>query len=57
MKSFWCGAVIPNCEATFEAATEDEILDRVAAHAADDHGLDDLSPTTVARVREVIVDQ
>lgn len=57
MKSFWCGAVIPNCEATFEAATEDEILDRVAAHAADDHGLDDLSPITVARVREVIVDQ
>lgn len=57
MKSFWCGAVIPNCEATFEATTEEEILELVAEHSADDHGLDDVPPEIVARVREVIVDR
>ena len=57
MKSFWCGAVIPNCDATFEATTEDEIVELVVAHAADDHGIDDVPPDVVARVREVIVDQ
>ena len=57
MKSFWCGAVIPDCDATFEATTEDEIVELVVAHAADDHGFDDVPPDVVARVREVIVDQ
>ncbi|GAB40880.1 MULTISPECIES: DUF1059 domain-containing protein [Gordonia] len=57
MKSFWCGAVIPDCDATFEATTEAEIVELVVEHAADDHGIDDVPPDTVARVREVIVDQ
>lgn len=54
MKQFWCGAVIPNCEARFTGKSDDEILQQVAAHAAHDHGLSDVPPAVVERVRELI---
>lgn len=54
MKQFWCGAVIPNCEARFTGSSDDEILEQVASHAAHDHGLSDVPPSVVERVRELI---
>ncbi|MGV9478445.1 DUF1059 domain-containing protein [Gordonia aichiensis] len=57
MKEFWCGAVIPDCDARFLAASESELLDQVAAHAASEHGVSPVPPETVARVRELITDR
>ena len=51
MKSFACGEVVPNCEASWVCSTEDEILHRVAQHAREDHGLDSISPELVSAVR------
>lgn len=51
MKSFACGEVVPNCEASWVCSTEDEILARVAQHAREDHGLDSISPDLVNAVR------
>jgi predicted small metal-binding protein len=51
MKSFTCGEVVPNCEASWVCSSEDEILARVAQHARDDHGMDSITPDLVAAVR------
>jgi predicted small metal-binding protein len=56
MKAFACGAVVPGCTATFTAATEEEILARVAAHAKEDHAMEQVPPDVVAQVREKIQD-
>lgn len=56
MKSFWCGAVIPDCDMRFTAESEDVLLESVAQHAAADHDVESLSPDTLARVRESITD-
>jgi len=57
MKEFACGAVVPGCAMTFEAATEDEILVQVAAHAKADHGMETVPDEVVEQVRENIKDQ
>lgn len=54
MKSFWCGAVIPNCSAKFTGESEQDILRQVAAHAAKDHGIADVPASVVDRMRELI---
>ena len=54
MKQFSCGAVVPGCTATFTADTEDEIVQQVGRHAQADHGMDEVPPAVVERVRENI---
>tara|TARA_B100001750_G_scaffold237603_1_gene242941 strand:- start:2052 stop:2225 length:174 start_codon:yes stop_codon:yes gene_type:complete len=54
VKSFSCGAVVPQCQARFEADTEEEILQQVAAHAREAHGIDEPSPELIQQVREHI---
>ncbi len=41
--------------ATFEEETEGALLERVAAHASEQHGITDVSPALVAQVRDSIV--
>ena len=50
MKTFVCGAVVPGCTATFTADTEEEILEQVARHAREDHGLPEVPEELVRRV-------
>jgi predicted small metal-binding protein len=56
MKAFSCGAVVPGCTATFTAESEDELLARVAEHAREDHGMEELPAELVAQVREHVHD-
>ena len=56
MKEFSCGAVVPGCQATFSAETEDQLFEQIAAHAKDEHGIDEVSPELVAQVRENVVE-
>lgn len=56
MKEFSCGAVVPGCQATFTAETEDELFEQIATHAKEDHGIDEVSPELAAQVRENVVE-
>jgi predicted small metal-binding protein len=57
MKEFNCGAVVPGCSATFEGETEESILQQVAIHVRDEHGMDDMPPEVVDKVRATIHDR
>jgi predicted small metal-binding protein len=51
MKTFACGAVVPGCTATFAAETEEGVLEQVAQHAREEHGLTEIPDELVAQVR------
>lgn len=51
MKTFWCGAVVPGCEARFEAEDEAGIMEQVAQHAAEVHGMQEVPDEVVDQVR------
>jgi len=56
MKQFWCGAVIPNCEAKFLGKSDEEVLAQVAEHARHDHGIAELPSEVRQQVRGLIRD-
>jgi predicted small metal-binding protein len=49
-----CAEIVPDCPFTASAATEDELLNRVAAHAAHDHGITEVTPELAAKVKAAI---
>jgi predicted small metal-binding protein len=51
MKSFACGDVIPGCDGQVQAAEEDGIVAWAAAHAAEAHGITEVTPELVATIR------
>ena len=51
MKEFRCGELVPGCGATFQGESEDEILEQIAAHARDEHGMDEVPPEVVDKIR------
>jgi predicted small metal-binding protein len=55
MKLFRCGDVVPGCDAEFNKPTEDELLNAIAVHAYTAHGLGELPPELLTRVRAAIV--
>jgi predicted small metal-binding protein len=55
-KRIACHDVVPGCPFTATAATEDELMKKVAAHASHDHGITDVTPELAAKVRSVIRD-
>ncbi|MEO7556140.1 MAG: DUF1059 domain-containing protein [Acidimicrobiales bacterium] len=52
--SLSCGDVVPGCAATFEADSEDELLAKVVPHAAEEHGITELTPDVVETVKGAI---
>jgi predicted small metal-binding protein len=54
MKEFKCAVLVPDCWAGFEGETEDEILAQVAVHAREEHGMDEVPPEIVDKVRAAI---
>ena len=49
-----CGDVVQGCQFTAEARTEEELLSAVKAHAAKDHGVKEVTPELVAKVKAAI---
>jgi predicted small metal-binding protein len=49
-----CAEIVPDCPFTASAATEEELLKSVAAHAAHDHGITEVSPELAAKVKAAI---
>jgi predicted small metal-binding protein len=51
VKTFACGAVVAGCTATFSAENEEGILEQVARHAREEHGLAEVPDELVREVR------
>ncbi len=56
MKEFACGTVVPGCAATFEGETVNDVLEQVAVHAKEEHGMETVPPEVAAQVEENISD-
>jgi predicted small metal-binding protein len=54
LKRVACGDVVPGCEFTASAATEEELLQKVAAHAAHSHGVTEVTPELAEKVKAAI---
>jgi predicted small metal-binding protein len=52
-----CAKLVPDCPFEATAATEEELLQMVAAHAAHHHGITEITPELVAKVKSVIQDR
>ncbi len=50
MKEFSCGDVVPGCAAKFRGESEREVLEQVAEHARDDHGMTEVPPEVASAV-------
>jgi predicted small metal-binding protein len=53
-KHLACGAIVPDCPFTASAATEEELMQKVAEHAAHEHGVSELTPELAALVKAAI---
>lgn len=53
-KRIACAEIVPDCPFTASADTEEELLKQVAAHAAHEHGITEVTPELAARVRAAI---
>lgn len=52
--SLACKDVGQNCNFKAQAATEDELLKKVAQHAKEAHGMSNIDPATMAKVKGAI---
>jgi predicted small metal-binding protein len=49
-----CASIVPDCRFEASARTEEELLKMVAAHAGHAHGVTDITPELVAKVKSAI---
>jgi len=54
-KAIACDRVVPGCKFTAEAATEEELLQKVADHARTAHGVTEVTPELLSKVKSAIV--
>ena len=53
-KEIVCADVVPGCAFHAEAATEEELLRKVAEHARAEHGVQEVGPDLLASVKSAI---
>jgi len=53
-KHIACNDVVNGCAFKASAATEEELLEQVTAHAAKDHGVQEVTPELAAKVKAAI---
>jgi predicted small metal-binding protein len=53
-KRIACAEIVPDCPFTASADTEEELLQKVAAHALHDHGITEVTPELAAKVKAAI---
>ena len=56
-KRIACGDVVPGCTFTASAPTEEELLQKVVAHAQHDHGVTNVTPELAAKVKAAITSE
>jgi predicted small metal-binding protein len=52
--SLACGDVMPGCATTFEADSEEELLQQVGPDAAEAHGISEVTPDVLAAVKAAV---
>lgn len=53
-KNISCADIMPGCDFKAEAETDQELLSQVAKHAADAHGVKDITPDLLEKVKATI---
>jgi predicted small metal-binding protein len=53
-KKITCAELMPGCPYTAEAGSEEELLQKVAVHAADAHGIHEVTPDLLTKVKSAI---
>jgi predicted small metal-binding protein len=56
-KQVACGDVVEGCSWTASAPTEKELLEKVVVHAAEKHGVQEVTPELAAQVKAAIQDR
>ena len=49
-----CAHIVPECPFTATAASEEELLEKVIAHAAKDHRVTEVTPELASKVKAAI---
>ena len=57
MKEFKCGELVPGCETVIHGESDEEILEKTAVHAREEHGMDEVPPEVQDNVRASIVER
>jgi len=57
MKELNCGSVVPGCDWVGRAATEAELLRKAAEHARTVHGVEEITPDMLARIKGAVHDK
>jgi predicted small metal-binding protein len=57
LKRVACADIVPGCPFTAQASTEQDLMEKVAAHAAHDHGVAEVTPELAAKVKAAIKTQ
>ncbi|MDQ3561337.1 MAG: DUF1059 domain-containing protein [Pseudomonadota bacterium] len=57
MKQVRCGDIVPGCDFKASAETEPELLRKVAVHAREVHGIQDVTPDLLAQVKANITEE
>ena len=57
MREFKCGKLVPGCDTVIEGMTDEEIMERVAVHAREAHGMHEVPPEVADTVRATIEDR
>lgn len=55
-KRIQCGAIVPGCTWTASAPTEEALVQKVVEHAAEAHGVRNVTPELAAQVKAAITD-
>jgi len=56
-KHITCDDVVPGCDFTATAGSEEELMKEVTRHAEDEHGVKDVTPELAAKVKAAIQDR
>lgn len=56
-KRIACNDVVPGCDFKATAATEEDLITKVAAHAGESHGVKEVTPELAAKVKSAIQDR
>lgn len=57
MKTLRCGAIVPGCDVTLHGKSEADVLARAAEHARKAHGVTDISPAMMDKIKGAITDE
>ena len=56
MKMIRCGSIVPGCDVTVHGKTEADVLARAAEHARKAHGVTEISPALMAKIKGAVTD-